>query len=98
MAREPRPKLGIKAPAKREPEPSEDGSLVEEITTETGDSIREVLSRIDEAFNALGTEKLSGTVIPVGSKNNAKEAGEFVVADRLAKLATTRLKNAAEAA
>lgn len=61
-------------------------------------NIREVRTRIEDVFNALGTDQLPGTIIPAGKRNNAKEAAEFVLADMLAKLATSRLKAAAEAA
>jgi hypothetical protein len=61
-------------------------------------NIREIVSRVEEAFNALGTDALPGTIIPAGSRNNAKEAAEFVLAERLSKLAADRLKKAAEAA
>lgn len=66
--------------------------------TEEGISIREVRQRIAEAFAALGTNQLPGTIIPAGQRNNAQEAAEFVVADVLAKLAADRQKKASEAA
>jgi hypothetical protein len=80
------------------PPPPKAEALMEEIAQPTEESIRTVLSRIEEAFFALGTDKLPGTIIPVGGRNNAKEAGEFVIADRLSKLATDRLKKAVEEA
>jgi hypothetical protein len=56
------------------------------------------VERIEEVFYAVGTEKLPGTVIPAGRQNNSSEASEFVVADKLKKLAEERLKKAVEAA
>lgn len=101
MAKQPdRPLLSIKAGAKR-------GAVKQDISpvaadliqpTEDNSNIREVMATIEEAFNSLGTEKLPGTVIPTGQKNNAKEAAEAVIADRLVKLATDRHKKAMEAA
>lgn len=73
-------------------------SVATEIISPTEANIREVRARIEEAFNGLGTDKLPGTILPVGQKNNATEAAEFVIADMLSKLASTRLKAAAEAA
>lgn len=70
----------------------------EMVTVAEDGNIRDALARIEDVFNALGTDALAGTVIPAGSRNNAKEAAEFVLADKLKKLAETRLKNAAEAA
>lgn len=61
-------------------------------------NIREVRARIEEAFNALGTEQLPGTLIPAGSKNNSREAADYVIADLLSKLAETRKKKALEVA
>jgi hypothetical protein len=61
-------------------------------------NIREIRTRIEDVFNALGTDQFPGTIMPAGKSNNAKEAAEYVLADLLAKLATTRLKSAAEAA
>jgi hypothetical protein len=95
MAQPPRPKLGVKAAAKHAEPPSD---VAAEISAPTEEGIRTVLARVEEAFFAMGTDKLPGTIIPVGQKNNAAEAAEFVIADRLAKLAATRLKNASEAA
>lgn len=63
-----------------------------------GTSIREVRARIEEAFNALGTDALAGTVIPAGQKNNSREAADYVIADLLEKLATKRKKEALQAA
>jgi len=83
-------------PQEQEPDLS---SVATEMVTATPDvSIREIRARIEEVFNAVGTEALPGTIIPAGSKNNSKEAAEFVLADLLSKLATDRLKNASEAA
>jgi hypothetical protein len=93
--------LGIKRP---EPQPEvvvdEDNlsSIAAEIVAPTEVSIREVRARVEEAFFALGTEALPGTLIPVGQRNNAPQAAEFVIADMLAKLAASRLKSASEAA
>lgn len=101
-----RPILSIKGGAKRgakkaaeakEPE-SNLSSIAAEISAPTEVSIREVRARIEEAFNALGTDQLPGTIIPAGQKNNAAEAAEFVIADMLSKLASERLKKASEAA
>ena len=61
-------------------------------------NIREIRTRIEDVFNALGTESFPGTIIPAGSRNNSKEAAEYVLADLLSKLAGDRLKNALEAA
>jgi hypothetical protein len=93
--RKPREVLRIKATAAKVPD---EPTIAEEISAPTEESIRTVLDRIEEAFFSLGTDKLPGTIIPVGGRNNAKEAGEFVVAERLKKLAEERLKNASEAA
>lgn len=100
MAKEPqkekRPVLRIKADAEQVEIPAD--GIGAEIMAPTESSIREVMQRLEEAFYAMGTEKLPGTIIPVGRSNNAREAGEFVIAERLSKLADTRLKNAKEAA
>lgn len=97
-----RPTLSINPEAKKAakaPTPDEPVSTIgEEITTPTEANIRAVMARIEEAFNAFGTDQLPGTIIPVGQRNNAREAGEYVLAERLSKLAAERLKNAAEAA
>lgn len=77
---------------------NEVSSIVQEVSEPTEDNIREVLARIEEAFNALGTELMPGTLIPAGAKNNSKEAAEYVVADRLSRLAETRKKQASDAA
>jgi hypothetical protein len=61
-------------------------------------NIREVRTRIEDVFAALGTEALPGTVIPFGQRNNAKEAADYVIAELLEKLATKRKKLAAELA
>lgn len=97
--------LKIKTP-KHEPEvtkeewpvPKHLSSIAQEVVTPTEDNIREVRARIEEAFNALGTEALPGTVIPLGKSNNSREAADYVVADFLSKLAETRKKAALEAA
>lgn len=73
-------------------------SIAEEIISETDANIREIRARVEEAFNALGTDQLQGTVIPAGAKNNSREAAEYVIADALEKLATKRKKKAAELA
>ena len=73
-------------------------SVAEEMVSQTETSIRETIARIEDVFAALGTEALPGTVLPAGSRNNAKEAADFVLADKLKKLAETRFKNASEAA
>jgi hypothetical protein len=73
-------------------------SIAAEMIAPTEVPIREVMARVEEAFKSLGTEALPGTIIPVGKSNNAKEAAEFALADALAKLATSRLKEATEAA
>lgn len=90
-------------PAKHDvqiPMPADDNlsSIGAAIISPTEVSIREVMSRVEDAFFGLGTEKLPGTIIPTGAKNNAKEAAEYVIADKLVKLAATRLKAASEAA
>lgn len=72
--------------------------IAQEMVQPTDDNIREIRQRIEEAFNALGTEQLPGTVFPVGSRNNSVEAVNFVVAEVLSKLAEARKKAAAEAA
>jgi hypothetical protein len=61
-------------------------------------NIREVRTRIEDVFAALGTEALPGTVIPFGQRNNSKEAADFVIADLLEKLASKRKKLAHELA
>lgn len=74
-------------------------SVAVEAVTPTPDvSIREVRSRIEEVFNALGTEAFPGTMIPAGKSNNAREAADAVLADLLEKLASDRKKRAFEAA
>jgi hypothetical protein len=73
-------------------------SVAAEMLAPTEANIREIRSRIEDVFNALGTEQLPGTVIPVGKRNNSQEAGEYVLADLLSKLAGDRLKKATEAA
>jgi hypothetical protein len=73
-------------------------SVAAEMLAPTEANIREVRSRIEDVFNALGTDQLPGTVMPVGKRNNSAEAGEFVLADLLSKLASDRLKKAQEAA
>lgn len=75
-------------------------SVAQDMTTPTeeGVSIRSVRQTIEEAFNALGTDQLPGSVIPTGQKNNSREAADFVVAHLLDKLASERLKKASEAA
>jgi len=89
------------ATTKGQPAPVEEtnlSSVAMEASTPTEDNIREIRARIEDVFNGIGTEYLPGTVIPTGSKNNAKEAGDFVLADLLEKLATSRKKVAFEAA
>lgn len=98
-----RPILGIKKEdaVKKEKEVVADdnlSSIAAEIIAPTEVSIREVQARVEDAFFALGTNKLPGTIIPVGQKNNAPEAAEYVMADMLSKLASERLKKAQEAA
>lgn len=61
-------------------------------------SIRDVRARIEEIFQALGTDALPGTVIPAGKSNNSKEAADYVLAEMLAKMSAERLKKASEAA
>jgi hypothetical protein len=61
-------------------------------------NIREVRTRIEDVFKALGTDDLPGTLIPFGQRNNSREAAEYVISDLLEKLATTRKKAASEAA
>lgn len=72
--------------------------VAQQMVQPTDDNIREIRQRIEEAFNALGTEQLPGTVFPVGSRNNSVEAVNFVVAEVLSKLAEARKKNASELA
>lgn len=109
MAEKPqRPVLGIKAETKKAAKAEKEyvkGPALSEIAAEavtepedTDHNIRLIRSRIGEVFFALGTESFPGTVIPMGSRNNSKEAADFVVADALAKLAAERLKKASEAA
>jgi hypothetical protein len=103
MAKEP-----TKRGAKKEPPVEEHHVHLEDVNNlseeaanmlaPTEANIREIRHRIEAAFNALGTDRLPGTIIPAGKGNNAAEAAEFVIADMLAKLATTRLKKATEAA
>jgi len=88
-------KRATRRPSPTQPEPE---SIAAEIIAPTEANIRTVLARVEEAFTALGTEQLPGTIIPVGQRNNASEAGEFVLAERLSKLAAERLKKATEAA
>jgi hypothetical protein len=73
-------------------------SVAVELIQPTEANIREIRSRIEEAFNAMGTDQLPGTIIPQGRSNNAREAADFVIADMLRKLAEGRMKNATEAA
>lgn len=73
-------------------------SIAVEISEPTEANIREIRSRIEEAFAAFGTERLPGTVIPAGAKNNAREAADYVLADMLEKLAVKRKKSSLEAA
>lgn len=80
------------------PNLSSSSEIAQEMVQPTDDNIREIRQRIEEAFNALGTEQLPGTVFPVGSRNNSVEAVNFVVAEVLSKLAEARKKGAAEAA
>jgi hypothetical protein len=106
MAEKPkRPVLHVRT-AKREPPPE---VVMEDLNNLSGaaqgmlsptpePSIRLVRARIEEAFNAFGTDALPGTVMPAGRANNSAEAAEFVLADLLKKLAEQRLKNALEAA
>lgn len=61
-------------------------------------SIRAVITRIEDVFSALGTDKLPDTVIPTGTRNNSGEAASFAVADKLLKLAEARKKAAFEVA
>lgn len=84
-----------------QPAPMEEtnlSSVAMEASTPTEDNIREIRARIEDVFLAVGTDRLPGTAIPAGTKNNSKEAVEFVTADLLAKLASSRLKTATEAA
>lgn len=98
MARLPAGEIRKQARPRKRPPAPEVSTIVQEVSAPTEDTIREVLARIEEAFNALGTDQMPGTIIPAGSKNNSREAAEFVVADRLSKLAETRKKQASEAA
>lgn len=70
----------------------------EAVTPSPDTSIRDIRTRIEDVFNGLGTDALPGTIIPAGNRNNSREAAEFVISDILVKLATTRSKNAKEAA
>lgn len=80
------------------PVPNLSSEIAQEMVQATDDNIREIRQRIEEAFNALGTDALPGTVFPVGSRNNSVEAVNFVVAEVLSKLATSRKKVAEEVA
>jgi hypothetical protein len=97
-----RPTLSIRAGGERKSKAvAEDNlsSVATEMVTPTPDvSIREVLARIEDVFTSLGSDKLPGTIIPAGQRNNAKEAAEYVLADKLKKLAEARHKKASEAA
>jgi hypothetical protein len=73
-------------------------SVAQEMVAPTEANIREVRTRIEDVFTALGTEALPGTVLPVGTKNNSKEAADYLLADLLAKLADKRKKEAFQAA
>lgn len=90
-------------PKTREPKHEQEvlnlSSVAEEMVKPTnGDDIREVKARIEEVFHAVGTDKLPGTVIPKGSKNNSTEAAEYALASHLRNLANDRFKAATEAA
>lgn len=89
-----RPTLHIKADGPK----AHLSSVAVEAVLPTEADIRVIRSRIEEVFNALGSEQFPGTIVPTGKHNNAKEAAEFVLADLLSKLATARLKKATEAA
>ena len=74
-------------------------SVAEDLVTEVPEAnIRAVRNKIEEAFSAFGSDKLPGTIIPAGARNNSKEAAEYVLADLLKKLAEKRHKLAQEAA
>lgn len=74
-------------------------SVATEAVTATPDiSIREVLTRVEDVFKALGTDMLPGTVLPTGHRNNSREAAEYALADKLEKLAKERKAKAADAA
>lgn len=60
---------------------------------------RAILTNIEQTFADIGTDVLPGTKLPVAERrNNAEEAAEFVMADKLKKLAENRYKKAKEAA
>jgi hypothetical protein len=76
---------------------SDASPIAVEMSAPTEATIREIRNRIEDGFKALGTDQLPGTVIPAGSRNNSKEAADYLVADLLSKLAKKR-KDAAEQA
>lgn len=85
--------------AKRVPEGPESTNLSSVTTVPLDEqSIRAVRTRIEDVFSALGTDTMPETAVPKGTKNNSKEAADYVVADILEKLATARKKACAEAA
>lgn len=93
-----RPVLSIKNKGAKREEVDLSSVAAEAVLPPTEANIREVRSRIQEVFFALGTEAFPGTVLPAGQRNIAAEASEFVLSDMLAKLATDRLKKATEEA
>lgn len=97
-----RPVLSIRAKRGDKKPEGEDNlsSAATDIVTppDEGVTIRTVMATVEEGFNAFGTEALPGTVVPCGQRNNTAEAAEYVLANKLVKLATDRLKKATEAA
>lgn len=84
---------GAEAPATVAEEPT-----VEALQGETL-SARAVMEKVEEWFKTIGTEGLAETVMPVPpNRNNGPEAAEYAIADKLAKLAEKRKKEAFEAA
>lgn len=70
-----------------------------EASEEAQEDVRAVVARIEDVFKALGTDHAPDTKLPVAkNRNNAEEAAEFVLSEKLRKLAEDRYKTAKEAA
>jgi hypothetical protein len=90
----PRKTLSITTEPKEAKAPATPTPEVEQDT-----DVRAVLDKIETCFGFIGTNEMPGTILPVAkNRNNALEAAEFVLADKLKKLAENRYKQAKEAA
>lgn len=97
---EQKPALPEKAAGAKQPTPKHESEVTATILNdEDMADVRAVISRIEDIFNAVGTSQLPDTVLPrAKNRNNADAAAEFVLADKLRKLADARHKAAKEKA